>query len=194
MCSIQEMSDLVRKCLLFNKWAKHPRSSSDNQGKMTITQNTHTRDWKHPGSKDFSTVWANTSPKVLSKTMTAYFPSEGLLQFVGINQCAASSSLRTGSVHGVSIARKAGQTWVPVSRNLICPEKTFLPISGKSSPDSSYNHGKMAISHTPATRVWMHPFPKAYLTWWRMTCSNVSCWGKQSLPISHLDFSYNSGE
>lgn len=56
VCSIQEMSDLVRKCLLFNKWAKHPRSSSDNQGKMTITQNTHTRDWKHPGSKDFSTV------------------------------------------------------------------------------------------------------------------------------------------
>ena len=189
--SVEEGFDLAWEVLHWNIRAYHHIDSSNNQGKMDISQNSQTRVWKCHGCRGYSLQWSKTCPKasLFRKVTLDSQLNRFLLELLEKLPCATSCSLNPVSLHGFSNTKNACQSCSPLWRTLMEHEKSFIYFSDTSSSDTF---------HTIRVKLPLHKLsPQAFgsfevqplnQTHERIAAPGPLCSGKQPLTMSHLDF------
>ena len=153
MFSLENKSDLAWEILFV--YLRHNQHIAHlyNQGKMTFTLKSPTRDWKQLGCNMYSSQWKDTSQMHLcsGKQHYPFSPLECSYTLQEINQCVSSWNLGNGSVHSVFIPWKALHTVFPWRTTLHCQENSFFSISGINSTE--LDHKIRSKSHFTNTTI-----------------------------------------
>ena len=115
---------------------------------MAFIETSPTRDWKQHSCKVYAFQRKDTSKRHLcsGKKPLPFSPIEFSYRLQEVNQCVASCSLSTGSLHGVFIPWKAFQT---LRRSIIWKGNSFFHLSGKISTELV--HTTLEKNHFPNT-------------------------------------------
>ena len=109
------------------------------------------------------------------KATLAYFPTRLPLQLGEIKQWDAYVSLSPGSLHGFFHQWKGTPNlfFFVENSDVVC-EILLFHIEEKQHIASSYNQGKMSISHTQQTRTWKIPGSTGKPNQWMYSYPNAS--------------------